>query len=429
MRCNTPTLAGPKTATNRAFTLGTAGGTLDASGTNTINWSYNGAESYLGSGNRTLTLSGVNTGTNTFAAALGNGLGGATSLIKAGPGEWVLTGASNYTGGVSLAGGTLNVGAGITNGTFSPLGALISGNTVSFNGGTLQFSAAGVYDYSGQFSPAASQTFSIDTAGQSVTFATGLASSGGTLIKLGPGTLALTGASTYNGTTTVAAGTLALDTTGTVLGNTAVTVQNGATLAASVFSTEGNLAIGSGSGASLTLNPKAGLNLAGNADLLLRPWHPEPGRHRRRAHAPFLQSQQRRRGRVGRHGCRVLHGHEQFHHHRPVWRHRPGPPQQHPLISAASGLPSTPATDFSLTQRAITIGSQAYNLSLSGSGTALNLNLTATAYSNYFWTGAGSDGSWADGTNFAANAAGTGGSIHTRCRPAMCFSPPTARRT
>jgi autotransporter-associated beta strand protein len=51
---------------------------------------------------------------------------------------------------------------------------------------------------------------------------------GGSLIKVGTGTLTLTGASTYTGVTAVSAGTLEVDG---ALGNTAVTVQSGATLA------------------------------------------------------------------------------------------------------------------------------------------------------------------------------------------------------
>src|SRR5204862_531145 len=63
-------------------------------------------------------------------------------------------------------------------------------------------------DYSGRFSSANSQAYRLDTNGQSVTLASPLISSGGTLTKLGAGTLTLTGANTYTGGTTIAAGTL-----------------------------------------------------------------------------------------------------------------------------------------------------------------------------------------------------------------------------
>ena len=95
-------------------------------------------------------------------------------------------------------------------------GALGSTGTLSFSGGTLQYSAANQTDYSPRFSSAASQTYSVDTNGQNVTFATGLTGSDGNLIKFGPGTLTLSGANTYTGSTVVNAGTLAV--TGSVAG-------------------------------------------------------------------------------------------------------------------------------------------------------------------------------------------------------------------
>jgi len=59
-----------------------------------------------------------------------------------------------------------------------------------------------------------------------ITFGGGVSGSG-TLTQQGSGILALTGASTYTGATTVSAGTLQVDGS---LGNTATTVQSGATL-------------------------------------------------------------------------------------------------------------------------------------------------------------------------------------------------------
>jgi autotransporter-associated beta strand protein len=100
--------------------------------------------------------------------------------------------------------------------------------TISFGGGTLQYSASNTTDYSGRFSTAANQAYNIDTNSQNVTFATALTSSGGSLTKSGAGTLILTAANTYTGGTTVSAGTLQLSGSGT-LGSTSnsLTVNGG----------------------------------------------------------------------------------------------------------------------------------------------------------------------------------------------------------
>jgi autotransporter-associated beta strand protein len=124
---------------------------------------------------------------------------GSGSLTKSGAGSLVLTGSNGFSGGAALNAGTLAVGS---------ANALGSAGTISFGGGTLQYSASNATDYSGRFSNAAGQLYSIDTNGQDVTLATALTSSGGSLTKLGAGTLVLTGNNTFAGTTTISQGTL-----------------------------------------------------------------------------------------------------------------------------------------------------------------------------------------------------------------------------
>jgi autotransporter-associated beta strand protein len=124
-----------------------------------------------------------------------------------------LTGANTYSGGTTLTGGTLALGS---------ANAIGTSGTISFGGGTLQASARNTTDYSARFSNAASQQYKIDTNSQNITLTSALTSSGGSFTKLGGGTLTLTGANTYSGTTTISAGTLSVgggSTTGSIAGN------------------------------------------------------------------------------------------------------------------------------------------------------------------------------------------------------------------
>ena len=136
------------------------------------------------------------------AGSIGANLGGSVALNKTTSGTVTLSGANSYTGGTNINGGILSLGNS---------GALGSSGTITFGGGTLQLYDS--TDYSSRFSAAAGQAYKIDTNGQSVTLATALISSGGTLTKSGNGTLTLTGANTYTGGTTISAGTLAVPQT------------------------------------------------------------------------------------------------------------------------------------------------------------------------------------------------------------------------
>jgi autotransporter-associated beta strand protein len=97
-------------STNRAIRISTDGGaTIDASGSNpNASLSFTAASSpdFLETyGDRTLTLTGSNTGDNTFAMAITEA--GTTSLVKSGSGKWILTGANLYTGSTTVSNGVL----------------------------------------------------------------------------------------------------------------------------------------------------------------------------------------------------------------------------------------------------------------------------------------------------------------------------------
>jgi fibronectin-binding autotransporter adhesin len=156
---------------------------------------------------------------------------------------------STFSGNWNLSGGALVAGVSEIPGLSGPLGI---GGTISFTGGTLSYSANNAFDYSPRFDASAGQAYRIDTAGQSVTFSNNLASSGGTLNKLGNGELIVAGTSSYSGLTTVSGGTLTLQGPKTGSGN--ITVNDGADL--DVFNsgtqvTPATLTLGSSTGANL----------------------------------------------------------------------------------------------------------------------------------------------------------------------------------
>ena len=191
------------------------GGTLQITGTTLTSFTGSG-HTVVFNTNKNVGLD-INDVTNTFTAdqILNQGTG---SLTKLGVGTLVLNQANTYTGGTNINAGILNLGTG-QSGSGGPLGGtgtVASVGTIKFGGGTLQFSASNAVDYSSRFSGSASQPFNIDANGQTVTFASLLASTGGTLTKLGAGTLITTSSSnSYAGTTTISAGTLQLGNNGT----------------------------------------------------------------------------------------------------------------------------------------------------------------------------------------------------------------------
>ncbi len=94
--------------TDRLFTVGTTGGTINASGTGVLNMTNTGSVALSGTNTaRTVTLSGTNTGANSLAASIGNNGTGATSITKSDSGTWVLSGNSTYSGLTTISTGTL----------------------------------------------------------------------------------------------------------------------------------------------------------------------------------------------------------------------------------------------------------------------------------------------------------------------------------
>jgi len=120
-------------STDRSFTLNGPFPTLDASGTGPIAFTNTASLPYSQVVATVLTLTGSNTGANTLRAGLTNDGGMPLTLVKNGPGAWVLSGNSTYTGTTTVNDGTLT----IQNGS-GAVGNLTATSAIAVNnGGTL----------------------------------------------------------------------------------------------------------------------------------------------------------------------------------------------------------------------------------------------------------------------------------------------------
>ena len=155
-----------------------------------------------------------NSGTNVVANTI-SGVGG---LIQGGSDTLALTGSNSYSGGTTIAGGTLSFAN----------GALGTSGTITFNGGALRWNDGNMQDISGRIAPiAAGCSAIIDTNANVVAFGSGLSGLGG-LTKTGSGTLILSAPNAYYGTTAVNQGILKLGIANVFLNSTfaALTLAN-----------------------------------------------------------------------------------------------------------------------------------------------------------------------------------------------------------
>jgi autotransporter-associated beta strand protein len=180
-------------------------------------------------GDGTGTLNFNHTATNYVFAPAISGTGSVNVLS----GTTILTATNTYSGGTTIAAGTLAVGAD------NNLGAAAGG--ITFTGaGTLQFLSS----FATSRAVALNATGTFDTQANTDTLA-GIISGPGGLTKVGSGTLILNAANTYTGPTTINAGTLQTGIANALSTATAVTVASGATFNLNSF----NQSIGSLAGA------------------------------------------------------------------------------------------------------------------------------------------------------------------------------------
>ena len=169
------------------------GGTLQYTNSNSIDYSAN----IIGSAGPVLIdTNGVNV---MFASNLvASNTGGFT---KIGNGTLTLAAANGYTGTTTVNGGVLSL---------ANSAALPVSGSITFGGGTLQYTGSNGNDYSAAIVNSTGP-ISIDTNGVNVTFASSLVGSNtGGLTKIGSGSLTLAAAGTFGGNTLVSGGTLAL---------------------------------------------------------------------------------------------------------------------------------------------------------------------------------------------------------------------------
>ncbi|WP_181832519.1 autotransporter-associated beta strand repeat-containing protein [Bosea caraganae] len=167
--------------------------------------------------------------TLTFGDATDQTLGGVVDgtggLVKQGTGTQTLTGANTYTGGTTIAAGTLALGFG---------GSLAATGAVSLGSGTVfDISASGANQTIGALSGLTGTSISLGartlTFGNATnqSFAGSISGAGG-LVKEGTGTFTLSRVNSYTGGTTVNAGTLALNGSGALAANGAVNLAGAA---------------------------------------------------------------------------------------------------------------------------------------------------------------------------------------------------------
>jgi fibronectin-binding autotransporter adhesin len=210
--------AGTSVALNNGSVLSYTGGVASSNRT----WMFDGATTVSNDGTGGLSLSGAASfsagGVGTDTLTLGGGYGGANTfsgaisgsgnLASSGTGTWVLTGANTRTGTITVDSGTLRAGSASAFGTTTAVA--VNGGTLDLNGFNL---VATRLAGTGGTVALGSGSLTVNSASGTASFAGGITGTGGSLTKLGAGTLTLTGSNSYTGATSIGGGTLALDFT------------------------------------------------------------------------------------------------------------------------------------------------------------------------------------------------------------------------
>jgi autotransporter-associated beta strand protein len=151
----------------------------------------------------------VTQGTDFSAAAIT----GTGSLTKNGTGTLVLNANNTYTGATTLNSGTLSISSVANGGNASNIGSASTAatNLVLGNGTLLYTGGNGSTDRAFTLTAGTNTTIDVVNSAATLTFTGAAVTTTGGITKNGSGTLALSGANLYSGTTTLNAGTLAIN--------------------------------------------------------------------------------------------------------------------------------------------------------------------------------------------------------------------------
>ncbi|MCP4565836.1 MAG: autotransporter domain-containing protein [Bosea sp.] len=181
----------------------------------------------------------LETGATNASTTFSGQISGDGSLRKVGTGTLTLTRGSTYSGGTTIAGGTISISKGDRLGDAS--GAL------TLDGGVLQVTDTILHELTRDIVLGANGGgFDIVEAGNTFTVRQSFSGTG-SLSKAGAGTLVLTNTHSYSGATTVSGGTLRAGQAGSFSPNSAFTVGAGATLDLASFSQSIGSLAGAGS--------------------------------------------------------------------------------------------------------------------------------------------------------------------------------------
>ncbi len=216
-------------AAGNTLTIQSGGIIGNAAGAQTIGASAGSGNLTAANGNQ-LTVITANNQALTINSNIVDPTGGAIGLLKSGTGTGVLNlrGTNTYSGGTTIAAGTLNVTAD------SQLGMTTASPNLVLAGGTLQYGAAFTLNAARTIQPRGG---AIDTNGQTVSLAAPFVGSG-VFSKTGTGTLTLTADNSgYSGEVHAAGGTLKVGGASALGTNANLYIDVGGTVDLNGFST------------------------------------------------------------------------------------------------------------------------------------------------------------------------------------------------